>query len=362
MGIELDIDNPYPDGAERWFARIHTDAGKPRRQESRTRVEAELFVVAVGGTRNWHLRAGMCVKTAILHFLERLPPELEVDSVERYKCDLERWLLGAVGGDAAMSSLTGDDYRRVLYNMHAAGVDNGTCYQTFCALRRFAVDALVCGFTGIEPVSDILAGIDYSPTRVLAVVPNKDQLSLIRAAGGPRTRAVVSLMTIEGMDVAELDRALRQDFDFAADMVFVRHSPALTPPDGTVPGRSVPMSAQTRTDLLRWMATSPGGPADPLFTGNNPGEFALWLGRAQLQAGLYKKRKDGKIVPLFLPKHFTFYAARTAAETGLDLLTLTDRFGFSNTASMHRRVGYLVEAKAHGRRDRALIRKAERAS
>lgn len=361
MGIFTDAGKPYPDGAARYVARIHTDEGKPRRMESRSLTEVELFVVRHGGARNFRLRAAMCLETALAWFLESLPEDLAPETVEKYRDDIRHTLLGVISPQTLMSAITDNHYRDALAHCHAKGWSDYTCFQRFTTVRMFAIHAVVAGFTDIEPVTDILGGLDATRTRTLANVPTKDHLKLIRSACGPRTRLVISLTSAEGMELAELDRALRKDFDLGADIVFVRHCPGGNGPDLDPPGRTVPLSAGTRIDVLRWLATSPGGPDDPLFNHNYPCDIARWLTVAQRQVGLVRPSGRGtSLAPLFMPKHFTYYAAQTRALTGEDLLTLTENFGYVDTASMHRRAGFIVENVAHARQDRAILRKSAR--
>lgn len=361
MGIFLDAKNPYPDGADRYVARIHTDAGAPRRKEFRTLTEAELFVVRHGGARNFHLRASMSLGTALAWFLECLPADLDPQTIEKYGKDLVRTLLGAIPAVTIMSGITDAHYRDVLADCYAKGLGSYTCFQHFTLIRMFAIQSVVAGFTSVEPVTDILAGIDGTRTRTLVNVPTKPHIRLIRSACGPRTRLVVSLMTKEGMEPIELDRALRKDICFATDTVFIRHNRGGHGTQAHSPGRREALSAQTRTDALRWLATSPGGPDDPLFTHNDPNDFNRWLTVAQRQVGLVRPRGKGtSLAPLYLPKHLPYYAAQARAQTGEDLLSLTERFGYADIASMHRRVGFIVENIAHAKHDRDIIRKAAR--
>lgn len=253
MGIFVDTKRPYPDGADRHVARIHSDEGKPRYCEGRTRSEVELFVLEVGGDRNYHLRATMTLTTAIAWFIRNQPEELDPQTVQTYKRALKLTLLKIVPGDAVVSDITADDYRAVLDYCEARDWSDETIYQRFIVIRAFAVDALCAGFTDIEPVSDILDGLYPTNQGRLAVVPTGPHIKLIRTACGPRTRLVLSLMTSVGMEPTELDRASRRDVCFATDTIFIRHNTAGYLGEG-VPGRTVPFDAQTRIDLLRWMA------------------------------------------------------------------------------------------------------------
>jgi site-specific recombinase XerC len=360
MGIFVDLKRPYPDGAARWVTRIHTDEGKPRYQESRTRTEAELFVVRHGGRRNFHLRRTMCLGTAIVCFLQGLPEDLDPKTVGMHNAALRLSLLAVLRIDTVFSSITADDYRKALAHLQCRGLSGETIYHRFCMIRRFAADAVYWGFAATEPVTDILGGIDRSRTKCLAVVPTDNHLKLIRSVCGPRTRLILSLMTCEGMEPSELDRALRSDIDFSADTIFIRHLANGVAAAETPPGRFAPLSAQTRLDALRWLATSPGGANDPLFTGNSPDEFYYCLTRAQRQVGLVREGRGKQLLPFYLPKYFSHYAAQTRAQQGMDLLTLTETFGYDDIGTLHRRVGYIVEAKAHADHDRALIRSAKR--
>ncbi len=358
MGIFIDTDRPYPDGADRHVARIHTDENKPRYKEARTRTEVELFVVRYGGARNYHLRAAMTLTTALAWFFENLPEDLDPQTIVRYKRDLRLSLLKVVPGETMASAITADDYRRVLTYCLAKPWTTNTIYQRFVVIRLFAVDSVCSGFTTIEPVSDILGGIYPTAPQRLAVIPTKRHIKLIRSACGPRTRLVISLMSSVGMEPTELDRALRKDFCFLTNTIFIRHHTAGHVGIG-VPGRTETMDAETRNDLLRWLATSPGGPDDPLFSGNNLSEFGLWLARAQRQVGLVRPKPNSRALPpYYMPIYFNYYAAQTRASSGIDLLTLTHRFGFHDSKAMHRRAGFIVEAKAHAKQDRALVRAA----
>ena len=358
MGIFIDVKRPYPDGADRWVARIHNDRNQPKYHEARTQIEAELFVVRHGGRRNFHLRKSMCLGTAVVCHLQGLPKDLDSETVDVHIAALRLTLLAVLPSETVFSSVTADDYRRALVHLEARGLSGNTQYQRFLMVRSFAADAVYWGFSTIEPVTDILGGIDRGKPRSTVLVPGKNDLKAIRLVCGARTRLIVSLMTKEGMDPTELDRALRSDIDFSGNTIFIRHLANGLDPEDPLPGRIMPLSAQSRVDALRWLATSPGSNHDHLFSGNGTDEFYRCLARAQRQAGLVRDGGGGQSLPYFLPKHFTHYAAQTRAEQGMDLLTLTQTLGFEDIGTTFRRVGYLVEAKAHADQDRALIRAA----